>query len=99
METAKVIAVARHKQLLEDGPEMSPPQSKQEEHGDVLEGMYTSDMLDEKEKPVLARAQMSAELAEMARRLGRARGQTQVRGQGKYVRAGNVRTLPLYLSM
>jgi hypothetical protein len=59
---------------LEDGPEMSPPQSEQEERGDVLEGMYTSDMLDEKGKPVLARAQMSAELAYMARRLGRAGG-------------------------
>jgi hypothetical protein len=83
METAKVIAVAGHKQVLEDGPEISTPESKQEEHGDVLEGMYTSDMLDEKGKSVLARAQMSAELAEFARRLRRERGQAQVWGRGK----------------
>jgi hypothetical protein len=59
------------------------PESEQEEHGDVLEGMYTSDMLDENGKPILARAQMSVELAEMAGKLGRAGGQAQVRGQGK----------------
>jgi hypothetical protein len=83
METAKVVAVAGGKQALEHGPEISTPESKQEEHGEVLEGMYTSDMLDENGKPILARAQTPMELAEMARKLGRAGGQAQVRRQGK----------------
>jgi hypothetical protein len=83
METAKVVAVSGHKQVLEDGPEISTPESEQEEHGDVLEWMYTSDMLDEKGKPALARAQMSAELAELAKRSGRPGGQAQIRGLGK----------------
>jgi hypothetical protein len=56
MEMAKVVAVAGHRQVLEDGPEISTPESEQDEHGDVLEGMYTPYMLDEKRKPFLARA-------------------------------------------
>lgn len=81
METAQVIAVAGHKQVLEDAPEIYTPESEQEEHGDVLEGIYTPDMLDEKGKPVLSRAQMSAELVELARKLGRAGGRVTVSGK------------------
>jgi hypothetical protein len=46
-------------------------------------GMYTTGMLDEKGKPGIARTQMSAEVAELARRRGRAGGQALVRAQGK----------------
>jgi hypothetical protein len=83
METVKVIAAAGHKQVLEDGLEIDTSESDKEEHGDVLEGMYTPDMLDEKGKPILARAQMSTELAEKTRGLGRAGGQVQGLGKGK----------------
>jgi hypothetical protein len=48
METAKIVAVAGHAQVLEDGPEMGTPETEQEEHGDVLEGIYTPDMLDKR---------------------------------------------------
>jgi hypothetical protein len=70
-EAANVVAVAGHNQVLENGPEIDTAASKQQEHGDVLEGMYT-----------LARIQMSAELAEMARMLGRAGGRATVSGKG-----------------
>jgi hypothetical protein len=47
MEEAKAIAVAGFKQVLEDGPEEATQESEKEEHGEVLDGMHTADMLDD----------------------------------------------------
>jgi hypothetical protein len=82
MEVAKVIAVAGHKQVLEDGPEVDTPGREREEHGDVLSGMYTSDMLDVKGNPVLARASMTMEQANALRAKGRAGGLATAAGVG-----------------
>jgi hypothetical protein len=43
--------VAGYGQVLEDEPEHDMPESDKEEHVDEFRGMYTSDMLDKKEKP------------------------------------------------
>jgi hypothetical protein len=57
--SSKVIAVAGHKQVLEDGPDIDTPESEQEEDGEVLSGMCTSDMLDDKGRPVLRCSSMA----------------------------------------
>jgi hypothetical protein len=48
--------------VLEDGQEIGTPRNSSDQssddHGDVLEGMYAPDMLDENGKPVLERAVM-----------------------------------------
>jgi hypothetical protein len=42
------IAVGSHKQVLEDGPDVcdSESDSDNSDYGEVLEGMYTAEMLD-----------------------------------------------------
>jgi hypothetical protein len=60
MEDAKRIAVAGYCQVLEDGLDVCNSESDLEfsDHDEVLEGMYTSDMLDPEGKPILNRARM-----------------------------------------
>jgi hypothetical protein len=82
MEVAKVIAVAGHKHMLEDGPEVDTSESEKEEHGCELSGMYTSNMLDENGNPVLGRASMTMEQAEASSGQGRAGGRVAARGVG-----------------
>jgi hypothetical protein len=72
MEEARTIAVAGCKQGLEDRPEIDTPENEKEEHGDVLEGMYTADIHDAKGQPVLGRASMTTEQAEGLRKIRRA---------------------------
>jgi hypothetical protein len=67
MLTGKSIAITGHHRVFEDGPELSPtgsPEGSIDHGGDYSDSeMYTNDMLDEEGKPVLARANMSAEQA------------------------------------
>jgi hypothetical protein len=73
-------AVAGYNQVLEDGPKEDSTESATEEHGEVLTGMYTADMLDEKGNPVLARASMTREQAEALRQRGRDEAKLRLRG-------------------
>jgi hypothetical protein len=63
MQNSKRIAVARYRQVLEDGPDAWNSESDAEysDRGEVLEGMHTADMLDPEGKPVLDGARMPME--------------------------------------
>jgi hypothetical protein len=62
MADAKAIAVAGYKRVLEDGPDACSSENEADcsDHGEqwLNSNMYTPDMLDEKGKPLLARATM-----------------------------------------
>jgi hypothetical protein len=62
MEDAKAITAAGYEQVLEDGLGVCSSESEADygDHGEqwLNSGMYTPDMLDEKGKPLLARATM-----------------------------------------
>jgi hypothetical protein len=72
--------VAGYKQVLEDGLEIDTQESEKEEHGNVLEGMTTADMLDAKGRPVLRRFQLTTDPADALRRTGRTGGQVTATG-------------------
>jgi hypothetical protein len=59
MEEAKLVAVSSYRLVLEDVPEIETPDQSSDDHGDVLDTMYTPDMLDEKEQAVPEMAVMS----------------------------------------
>jgi hypothetical protein len=71
MEEAKTIAAAGYRQVLEDGPDVCNSESEAEysDHGEMWLGsdIYTPDMLDEEGKPILARATMTTEQANLLR--------------------------------
>jgi hypothetical protein len=84
MEEAKAIAVARYQQVLEDGPEVCSSESEAEysDHGEqwLASDIYTPDMLDENGNPILARATMTTEQANLLRNKGTAGSQATVPG-------------------
>jgi hypothetical protein len=84
MEEAKAITIAGHKQVLEYDPDVcnSESEAKYSDHGEELTAMYTSDMLDEFGNPILARAMMTREQADLLRRHGRPGGLAAVSGVG-----------------
>jgi hypothetical protein len=86
MEEAKTIAVAGHRRVLEDGREMCSSESAAEYsergEGDSDSDMYTADMMNEKGKPVLARAVITTGQAERLRNQGMAGGLATVSGVG-----------------
>jgi hypothetical protein len=62
---AKIIAVGSYRLVLEDGPDVCTSESENEhsDHGEVLEGMYTPDVLGSEGHPVLDRAKMTEDQA------------------------------------
>jgi hypothetical protein len=59
------------------------PEDDKEEHGDDFTGMHTSDMLDEKGKPIFARETMTTEQTNALRQAGREGGQVTESGIGR----------------
>jgi hypothetical protein len=76
MGHARRIAVAGHRQVLEDGRDVCESESDKEDsdHGEKWSDseMYTPDMMNEKGKPDLSRARPTAEQANALRAAGRA---------------------------
>jgi hypothetical protein len=64
-----MIAVCSYRLVLEDGPDVCTSESENEysDHGEVLEGMYISDVLDSEGHPILDRARMTEEQARRLR--------------------------------
>jgi hypothetical protein len=94
-EEAKTIAVAGYRRVLEDGPEFCSSETSVEysDHGDELTGMYAPDLLDEHGKPVLARATLTTEQANVLRNEGMAGGLGTVSGAGRQdLGSGNIRS-------
>jgi hypothetical protein len=74
MQEAELVAVGSYMLVPEDSPELETPQNppiqSDNDHGDVLQGMYTPDMLDEKEQPVLERTVITEDQARRLRERG-----------------------------
>jgi hypothetical protein len=71
MEEAKLVAVSSYRLVRGDGSETETPTNSanhSDDHGDELTGMYTEDMLDEKN--VLGRAVMTEDQARRLRERG-----------------------------